>query len=147
MKKIGRSLLAVVLAGMVSITPVAGGTGQIFMATVYAHGHHGGNSHHGNSGTAGYYYCGGHEAHQHPNGTCPYANSSVGNNNQNKSNSVKKSTIKKVQKKLKKLGYHCGKANGVMNVKTKEALKEFQRDNCLKVNGAIKKQTLKALGL
>lgn len=35
---------------------------------------------------------------------------------------VKKSTIKKVQKKLNKLGYKCGKANGIMSIKTKNAL-------------------------
>lgn len=152
MRRIQKGLLAVVIAGAVSFAPIAGGEEQPLVTTVYAHGHHGGGHHgggnYGNYGNCGgSYYCGGHEAHQHPNGVCPYANSSAGNVDNSNSNSVKKSTIKKVQKKLKKLGYRCGKANGVMNAKTKKALKRFQRDCCLKVNGVIKKQTLKALGL
>lgn len=149
MSKIKSKFIAVVLAGVVSLTPAAYGAGQPFVTTVYAHGHHGGCGHYGYCGGSvvpDYFYCGGHSAHRHVNGICPYAGTSAAKK-QNKVNSVKKSTIKKVQRKLKRLGYRCGKANGVMNVKTKKALKRFQRDYCLNVNGVIKKQTLRALGL
>lgn len=148
MKKVWKGLLTVALAGVITFAPVAGGTEQLVVSTVYGHGHHGGGGHHGNCGGSygvNYYYCGGHAAHQHLNGHCPYA--ALVNNNQSNQTSVKKSTIKKVQKKLKKLGYPCGKAKGIMNKKTQKALRRFQRDHCLKVNGVIKKQTLRALGL
>ena len=152
MSKIKKGFLIAALVGAVSLTPAGYGAEQPFVTTVYAHGHHGGGGYHGYCGGGGcasapaYFYCGGHGAHQHANGVCPYADTSVPKQ-QNKEQSVKKSTIKKVQKKLKKLGYRCGKASGVMNVKTKKALKRFQKDYCLKVNGAIKKQTLRTLGL
>lgn len=60
---------------------------------------------------------------------------------------TKKETIKKIQRRLNKIGYRCGKVNGIMNVKTKNALKSFKRTKGLKVNNAINKQTLKALGI
>lgn len=153
MSKIKKGFLIAALVGAVSLTPGTYNAEQPLVAVVYAHGHHGGGGYHGYCGGGGgcadapaYFYCGGHGAHQHANGICPYAGTSTAQQ-QNKVKTVKKSTIKKVQKKLKRLGYRCGKANGVMNVKTKKALKRFQRDYCLKVNGAIKKQTLRALGL
>ena len=34
--------------------------------------------------------------------------------------------MKKVQKKLNKLGYNCGKADGIYGTKTKNAIKDFQ---------------------
>lgn len=149
MRNIKKGLLIAALVGAVSLSPVAYGGEQPLVAVVYAHGHHGGG-HHGSCGgsvvSPEYFYCGGHEAHCHTNGVCPYAGTSTAQK-QNTAKTVKKSTIKKVQKELKKLGYHCGKANGVMSTKTKKALKKFQKDHCLKVNGAIKKQTLRALGL
>ena len=58
---------------------------------------------------------------------------------------VKKSTIKKVQKRLNKIGYKCGKANGVMNAKTKKALRRFKKAKKLKINSTIDTSTLKAL--
>lgn len=58
---------------------------------------------------------------------------------------IKKSTIKKVQRRLNKIGYKCGKANGKMNVKTQNALKSFKKAKGLKVNSLINKATLKAL--
>ncbi len=60
---------------------------------------------------------------------------------------VKKATIKKVQKRLNKIGYKCGTANGSMNKKTKSALKKFKKANGLKANSNIDKSTLKALRL
>lgn len=60
---------------------------------------------------------------------------------------TKKATIKKVQKRLNKIGYNCGKANGIMNKKTKNALKKFKKTKGLKANTVINKTTLKALGI
>lgn len=58
---------------------------------------------------------------------------------------IKKATIKKVQKRLNKIGYNCGKANGTMNKKTQSALKKFKKASGLKANSTITKATLKAL--
>ena len=154
MNRLKRSLLAVALAGAVALTPAASaGQGPV---TAYAHGHHGGGHHitastsyyycgghaaHTHSGGVcpyadNYYYCGGHAAHTHSGGVCPYAYSSVS-----------KTTIKKVQKALKRCGYSCGTADGVMGNKTVKALKKFQRANGLAADGVIGSATLRALGL
>lgn len=55
------------------------------------------------------------------------------------------SIVKKVQKKLNKLGYNCGKADGIYGTKTKNAIKDFQSDEGMNVNGEIKKALLKKL--
>ena len=74
MRRISRCLLSGVLAGVLAFSPVS-------MVTVSAHGHHGGGNegHHGGQSTSNvtYYYCGGHEAHCHDNGVCPYAGETV----------------------------------------------------------------------
>ncbi len=150
MNRITRRLFAVALAGAVSFAPIPFAASQPVVTTVYAHGHHSGGGHHGSNGYQGghhsdesdihYYYCNGHDAHQHTNGICPYASSDT-------SGSVSKKTIKKVQKRLNHLGYHCGKANGVLSSKTKKALRKFQRECSLEANGTIQQSTLNALGL
>lgn len=58
---------------------------------------------------------------------------------------IKKATIKLMQKRLNKIGYNCGKANGTMNKTTKNALKKFKKASGLKANSSITKATLKAL--
>lgn len=127
MKRLKRTLLAAALVGAVSFTTV----GQS-VTVAYAHGCHGG----GHCGSyTNYYYCGGHSAHTHPNGVCPYATT------------VSKATVRKVQRTLNRCGYNCGTADGVMGTRTKRALKSYQRDNGLKADGAIGQQTLIALGL
>lgn len=60
---------------------------------------------------------------------------------------TKKSTVKKVQRRLNKIGYHCGKVNGVMNAKTCNALREFKMAEGLKASSTINQSTLKALGI
>lgn len=65
-----------------------------------------------------------------------------------KSNTAPKgNNVLKVQERLNKLGYSCGKPDGKMGTKTKSALKAFQKDRGLKADGVIGPQTLKALGL
>lgn len=114
--------------------------------------------HHDNKNKSGlgyyHYHCGGHPAHLHENGVCPYDSSSNTTSNArystkktiSKSN-VSKSTIKKVQQALNDLGYDCGKADGVCGKKTKAALKKYQKDNGLTVDGKIGKQVKKSLDI
>ena len=76
--------------------------------------------------------------------------STVSSPNKNVANATKKAnakklTIKKIQRKLNKMGFKCGKANGVMNTKTKNALKKFKKTKGLRANSIIDKSTLKAL--
>lgn len=89
-----------------------------------------------------HYHCGGNPAHLHDNGICPYASSSsVYSVDENLEQN------KKVQEKLNELGYDCGKADGKIGKKTKEALKKFQKDHELTADGVIGPKTLEALGL
>lgn len=155
MKRMTHGLVAVALAGAISLAPVSGAVSQPFTETVYAHGHHGGSGcygggHHGggygyNGGGAGvcYYYCDGYAAHLHNNGVCPYAYSAPAASKQ----TVSKATVKKVQRKLNKLGYKCGKVNGIMGAKTKKAVKRYKMHHGLRVDSTIKKPLLRKLGL
>lgn len=163
MRRVTRSLLAVAVAGVVSLSPAVGVADQPFVTTVYAHGHggghHGGGYGYGNGNCNGYgggaapcyYYCNGHEAHLHNNGVCPYAYTAPPVSTPAPAapakQTVSKSTVRKVQKRLNRIGYRCGRANGVMNAKTKKAVRRFKRDCGLRANCAIKKSVLRALGL
>ena len=48
---------------------------------------------------------------------------------------------------MNKLGYKCGKADGIMGKNTKKALKRYQKDHGLKVDGVIGKEVKKTMGL
>ena len=52
-----------------------------------------------------------------------------------------------VQKNLSGLGYNPGPIDGLMGLKTREAIKTFQRDNRLNITGDLNLQTKQALGL
>ena len=54
---------------------------------------------------------------------------------------------KEVQQKLKNLGYYKGAIDGIIGNQSKTAIKNFQRDYGLTVDGIVGPQTLKALGL
>lgn len=103
------------------------------------------------SGLGAYHYhCGGHPAHLHKNGVCPY--SSKASTKKTTTSSKKSSTtisadIKKAQQKLNELGYNCGKADGIMGKKTKAAIKKFQKDKGLTVDGVLGTKTKGALGI
>lgn len=102
------------------------------------------------SGLGSYHYhCGGHPAHLHENGVCPYDSSARQSTSTKKkvSKYYKASTVKKVQKKLNKLGYKCGKADGSYGTKTKRAIKKFQRKKKMTVNGKIGKALVRKLGI
>lgn len=156
MKGIKRGILAVSLAGVLAFAPAAGIAGQPAVTTVYAHGHHG-SSHHSSSSGTSYYYCGGHAAHEHNGGICPYAedyycgghaaHAHVDGSCPYNAYCVNSSMVKKVQKVLNNCGYNCGSADGIYGKKTKKALKKYQKANGLKANGVIGKSTVKAMGL
>ena len=53
--------------------------------------------------------------------------------------------VEKIQRKLKKLGYYLGKIDGDFGGGTESAVKRFQRDNGLKVDGIVGEVTWNAL--
>ena len=53
--------------------------------------------------------------------------------------------VKKVQQRLKKLGYYTGSADGDYGAGTKTAVKNFQKRNGLTANGKVNKKTLAKL--
>lgn len=57
----------------------------------------------------------------------------------------KASTVRKVQKKLNKLGYKCGKVDGSYGKKTKIDIRKYQRKKGMTVNGKINKSLCKKL--
>lgn len=107
--------------------------------------------HHDNKNASGlgsyHYHCGGHPAHLHPNGVCPYSSAAHQSTTTTKkvSKYYRASTVRKVQNKLNKLGYKCGKADGAYGSKTKAAIKKFQKKQGMSVNGKINKTLLKKL--
>ena len=147
MRRMRYGVVAAVLAGVVLCTPAV---------DAYAHGHHGGGHHGGTS----YYYCGGHAAHTHSNGYCPYSSvddeyyhcgGHAAHLHENGicpyADMISISSVRKAQRKLNRCGYNCGTADGVMGTKTKRALKRYQRDNDLTADGVIGQETLRALGV
>lgn len=98
-----------------------------------------------------HYHCGGYPAHLHKNGICPYTGSKNSSSTSSVSRSRKGTTtssdVKKVQKMLNKKGYSCGTPDGVLGKKTISALKQFQRDKGLTVDGKIGTQVKKSLGI
>lgn len=121
-----------------------------FLLTTEAHSgrtdSNGGHKDNKNASGLGYYHyhCGGYPAHLHKQGVCPYSSTSSTSTTKKSSTS---STVKKVQTALNKKGYDCGTADGIMGKKTKAALKKFQKDNNLTVDGKIGKQVKKALNI
>lgn len=155
MKKAPKKILIYALAGILTLTPVT--PTMNFYTTTVADAHSGrtdsSGGHHDNKNKSGlgsyHYHCGGNPAHLHENGVCPYSSSSSSSTKSttSKSSSASNKTVKLVQEKLNKLGYDCGKADGVMGKKTKSALKEYQKDNDLTVDGKIGKEVKKSLGI
>ena len=106
------------------------------------------------SGLGSYHYhCGGYSPHLHKNGVCPYksgssSTSSTGTKSTSKKStksSVSKETVKAVQSALNDLGYDCGEVDGIVGNKTKVALKKYQADKGLIVDGIIGKQVKESL--
>lgn len=55
--------------------------------------------------------------------------------------------VRSLQTALKKLGYDPGQIDGVFGKKTERAVKRFQKENGLKVDGIAGKKTFESLGL
>lgn len=106
-------------------------------------GHH---DYQNKSGLGSYHYHHGMGPHLHKNGVCPYSTSTSSlSSTKKQSKYYNVSTVKKVQKKLNKLGYKCGKADGHCGSKTKSAIKKYQKKRHMTVNGKITKTLLKKL--
>lgn len=156
MKKHMKKLTILLFTALFMVTSIPNTQGIVHTIEVEAHSGRtdssGGHKDNKNKSGLGWYHyhCGGYPAHLHNNGICPYStSSSTSRNNSKKSTSlgITKSQVKEVQKKLNKLGYNCGTPDGTIGKKTKEALKRFQKDNGLTVDGIIGKKVLKALGI
>lgn len=102
------------------------------------------------SGLGSYHYhCGKSPAHLHTNG-CPYSSGAKANTqtkNTKASTSAKKEEMKSIQTKLNELGYECGEPDGIAGKKTKDAIKQFQKDQGLKADGIAGAKTKEKLGL
>lgn len=61
------------------------------------------------------------------------------------SSGSKGSEVKELQQKLTQLGYQLGKADGVYGKKTEDAVKRFQKNRGLKVDGIAGEKTIKEL--
>ncbi len=55
--------------------------------------------------------------------------------------------VRNIQQRLKKWGYYFGSVDGIYGTATMKAVKKFQKNNGLKVDGICGKQTLEAIGL
>lgn len=55
--------------------------------------------------------------------------------------------VRQIQTRLKELGYNPGTIDGIYGKNTQNAVKSFQRDKGLSVDGIAGSQTLKALGI
>ena len=97
------------------------------------------------SGLGSYHYHHGMGPHLHKNGVCPYSVKAKSSGAKKVSKYYNASTVKKVQKKLNKLGYKCGKADGHCGSKTKSAIRKYQRKKHMTANGKITKTLLKIL--
>lgn len=54
-------------------------------------------------------------------------------------------TVKEIQKRLNELGYASGQADGIIGVKTLKAIRKFQRDYNLMIDGIVGPQTWRKL--
>ena len=149
-KKFGTALLSCMM-----LTASFATVSNMTMITAEAHpgrtdaqgGHH---DYQNKSGLGSYHYhCGGHPAHLHDNGVCPYSSNYTSTTSHKSTKKVSKyykaSTVRKVQKKLNKLGYKCGKVDGSYGKKTKIAIRKYQRKKGMTVNGKINKSLCKKL--
>lgn len=156
-------MIVMINCGMVSVT---NNYFMTYMVQAHPGRTDGSGGHRDNKNRSGlgyyHYHCGGYPAHLHKNGVCPYTSSKSSNTSSYRSSESSKkvsyssnssyaqmdsSLVKKVQKALNKRGYSCGTPDGKMGNKTRNALKKFQKDNGLTVDGKIGTQVKKALNI
>lgn len=109
------------------------------------------------SGLGSYHYHHGYPAHLHTGGVCPYTQSNSVYYNPNNPYSTKVSTfvpytmsnsnVVAIQKKLIEKGYDPKGVDGAYGPGTKAAIRQFQKDNGLTVDGVCGPATRKALGI
>lgn len=153
MKKSCQLLIAVLLAFVVTVSPVVSAFETPVLITAQAHSGRtdssGGHKDNKNkSGLGSYHYhCGGYPAHLHSGGVCPYKTkvSTTASTTTVETVSKDTETVKAVQGALNERGYDCGTPDGIMGKKTKSALMKFQEDNGLTVDGIIGEQVTIAL--
>lgn len=110
-------------------------------------GHHDYNN---ASGLGSYHYHHGNGPHLHPDGVCPYSSSAAASTKTAAAKSTasnSKETNKAAQQKLKDLGYYSGEVDGSFGKLSKSALKAFQKDNGLTVDGSLGPKSKAALGI
>jgi peptidoglycan hydrolase-like protein with peptidoglycan-binding domain len=56
-------------------------------------------------------------------------------------------TVKSAQQKLQQDGFYSGSINGMFNPQTRSAIRQYQQNNGLTVNGQLDQQTLNSLGV
>lgn len=154
MKNSRQLLLAILLALVVTVSPVMTALETPVMITAQAHSGRtdssGGHKDNKNkSGLGSYHYhCGGYSPHLHSGGVCPYkttTTTATTATTASKTGSKDIETIKAVQEALNERGYDCGTPDGIMGNGTKGALMKFQEDNGLTVDGIIGEQVTIAL--
>ena len=101
------------------------------------------------SGLGSYHYHHGYGPHLHENGACPYSSSSSSTSSSS-GNSADRAhkcdkTIQKYQKRLNKLGFSCGSADGRCGAQTKRAIRRFQKKHRLSVTGNLNSRTKKKI--
>lgn len=57
------------------------------------------------------------------------------------------SSVKEIQRKLNEKGYNVGEVDGIFGSNTQSAVRRFQQDNGLKVDGIVGNDTAKKLGI
>ena len=62
-----------------------------------------------------------------------------------KNSIVRNAQVHDTQIYLNKLGYHCGSPDGIMGRKTREAVKSYQKDNGIPINGQVTADLVKKL--
>jgi peptidoglycan hydrolase-like protein with peptidoglycan-binding domain len=56
-------------------------------------------------------------------------------------------TVRQAQQKLADGGYYSGKVDGMMNEGTRSAIRQYQHDKKLEVNGHLNRETAKSMGI
>ena len=163
MNKITKRLSICILSGTLMFAPVALGAEDYSIVSEAHSGRTDSNGGHkdnkNKSGLGSYHYhCGGHPAHLHDGGVCPYGgtatssaaasgitssevtststpSSSVSSGvktvtlHDNSTISLSTDILKLVQDVLNEKGYDCGKADGIVGEKTKTAISKYLKDN------------------
>ncbi len=60
---------------------------------------------------------------------------------------INRDSVRNLQQALNGKGYQIGQADGVLGPRTRQALRQFQKDQGIQANGQIDQQTLAALGV